>query len=170
MMKMKEMIMVCCVFFVACFPDADPLDDIQVAQAEVESSLLTYYRTFEAEAAARGLFIDLDDYDLESYISEISDEGVAGTCQYHSHSSNVITIDLSFWENANPALRELVVFHELGHCVLNQGHREGENNQGACISLMNSGTSGCNVYYNEENREYYLDELFNFAGNIAMAN
>lgn len=167
-MKMKEMIMVCCVLFVACFPDSDPLEDAQVAQSEVQSDLASYYNLFEAEASARGLIIDLDDYDLESRISEINEEGVAGTCQFNSHSRNIVTIDLEFWKNANPVLREMVVFHELGHCVLNQGHREGENNQGACLSLMNSGTSGCQVYYNEENRNYYLNELFGFSEMVAL--
>ncbi len=162
------MIMVCCVFFVACFPNTDPQEDFLEAQVEVESELANYYSLFEAEAAARGIFIDLANYDLESRIVEIEEENVAGTCQFHSHSNNIVTIDLEFWENATPTLRELVVFHELGHCVLYQGHREEENNQGACLSIMNSGTSGCRVLYTEQNRDYYLDELFEFSSMSAM--
>lgn len=165
---MKEMIMVCCVLFVACFPNTDPLEDSLAIQAEVDSELESYYSLFEAEAADRGLFIDLADYELESRIVEIEEEGVAGTCQLHSQENNIVTIDLEFWKNASPALKELVVFHELGHCVLYQHHREGENNQGACLSIMNSGTSGCRVLYTDENRDYYLDELFEFSSLAAI--
>jgi len=167
MIRMSEMIMVVCVFFVACYPNTDPFEDSMESTAEVENSLIRYYDSFEQEAAKRGLNIDLDDYDLHSHIAEIQEEGVAGTCHYNSHSSNVITIDLTFWNNASDAVREMVVFHELGHCVLYQGHREEANNQGACLSLMNSGTAGCHVYYSEENRDYYLDELFSFAQMVA---
>jgi len=170
MIRMSEMIMIVCVFFVACFPNTDPLEDSMESIAEVENSLFSYYDAFEAEAAKRGLVINLDDYNLESHIAEIHEDGIAGTCQYNSHASNVVTIDLQFWNDASEASREMVVFHELGHCVLYQGHREAANNEGACLSLMNSGTAGCQVYYSEENREYYLDELFSFSQMVALNN
>lgn len=142
--------------FNGCYPDPqqEPANDF------TDNSLESYYTTFENEAALRGITINLDDYNLISRIEEIEEDGIAGTCQFNSQHSNRITIDKSFWDNANRDLREMVVFHELGHCVLYRSHNEDEDQQSACLSIMNSGTSGCTVYYNDDNRDYYLDELF----------
>ena len=151
-------VILCLLLFAGCYPE--PIQ--QEVTSETDLSLQSYYQIFEQEAALRGLNINLDDHDLISRIAQIEDDDVAGTCQFNSHASNIITIDLDFWINASRDRRELVVFHELGHCVLYQDHREEENDENACLSIMNSGTSGCFVYYNDINREYYLDELFNF--------
>lgn len=142
--------------FSACFQDTPLTEELT---NETNSALQSYYASFEREAALRGYDVDLDDLDLVSTIEEIEEDGIAGTCHYNSQESNRITIDLTFWQNANQSTRELVVFHELGHCVLFRDHLEDENNQNTCLSIMNSGTSGCRVRY-ADNREYYLDELF----------
>jgi len=65
MIKMSEMIMIACVFFVACYPNTDPLDDSQESIAQIENALEDYYESFELEAAKRGLRIELDNYDLK---------------------------------------------------------------------------------------------------------
>jgi len=125
-----------------------------------DSELWDYYSEFEVEAQKRGVTIDLNSLDLESSISEISENGVAGTCQYHSENPNRIRIDKTFWNGASELLREMVVFHELGHCVLYRGHFENFNEDGICLSIMNSGLADCRVHYSESNRDLYLDELF----------
>lgn len=125
-----------------------------------DSELWTYYANFEDEAFARGIEIDLNALNLSSSISNINGNGIAGSCQFHSDQPNVVTIDQEFWANASELIREMVVFHELGHCVLFRGHLENFNSEGTCISIMNSGLADCRVRYNENNRRGYLDELF----------
>ncbi len=46
-----------------------------------------------------------------------------------------IFIDPYIWNALSPSIRELLLFHELGHCDLNRGH---ENNS-FVVSVMNSG-------------------------------
>jgi len=136
----------------ANLPD-EQLEDVDIA-------LQSYFSDFETEGRARGIDLDLSDYALTGDISEIHEANVAGLCRYSSNQPNQITIDRSFWNNASPMLREMVVFHELGHCVLARGHREASNQNGHCLSIMRSGTGSCSTLYNTANRKYYLDELF----------
>ncbi len=131
----------------------------EVGYDGVDEALWVYFERFEAEAAERGFTIDLNSGELTGRINELDGENVAGQCNYHSFFPNRITIDSDFWDRASDAAREMVVFHELGHCELARGHREDANGRGLCLSIMRSGTGDCRVFYNT-NREAYLDELF----------
>jgi len=152
---------------IGCFPEFEdnnpelnsPLNS--KSYLEVDSQLWEYFELFEVEAASRGYSINLINLEITGAIERISEDGVAGTCQYGNHIHHV-TIDRDFWNNSSALGREMVVFHELGHCALNQGHREAEDNNGSCLSIMNSGTSGCRVRYTNANRDFYLDELFEY--------
>ena len=125
-----------------------------------QGSLEYHLQSFEDEAALRGIFIDLDHLDLSISIQEIERDNVAGLCHYNSNRPNEIIIDRSFWNSSNDLFREMVVFHELGHCVLARGHRETQDQNGSCLSIMQSGTGTCILRYNQVNRDFYLDELF----------
>ncbi|MEM8487606.1 MAG: hypothetical protein AAF564_18795 [Bacteroidota bacterium] len=57
---------------------------------------------------------------------------------------------------------EALVFHELGHIVLDRGHREGllPNNSRPSI-MIGTNLAGLYVGNAKERRKYYVDELFN---------
>lgn len=124
-----------------------------------EQRLWIHFENFEKAALARNIILDLEELEITGSISDIPEDGVAGTCRYGSHVHHV-TIDQAYWNSVSELQREMVVFHELGHCVLGIGHREADNGEGICLSMMNSGTTDCRVVYNSENRNYYLNELF----------
>lgn len=46
-----------------------------------------------------------------------------GVC---SREHNQVVIDKDYWEYSSKIEREALVFHELGHCVLDKEHTEGE--------------------------------------------
>ena len=151
-------------FFSSCAIDNEGSDFIQEAEETAayplaDPALWPYYESFEKEAQSRGLSYDLNALEITGVVEEISEDGVAGTCRYGSHINHV-TIDQSFWNSFSELRRELVVYHELGHCVLFKDHTEDDNGEGICLSLMNSGTTTCRVAYNLQNRAYYIDELF----------
>lgn len=125
----------------------------------VNSELWIHFENFEKEALRRNISLDLVELQVTGSITDIPEDGVAGTCRYGLHIHQV-TIDQAYWNAVGSLRREMVVFHELGHCVLGLRHREADNNDGICLSLMNSGTTDCRVAYTSENREYYLNELF----------
>lgn len=159
-MRIKDVLLLSLILS-ACVPE--PVEEQSTSQTENE--LAYYFELFEIEAAKRNLPINLDAYGLTASISNIHADNVVGTCSYSMHSGREITIDEEFWSSAGSTDREMVVFHELGHCVLAQGHREFTDSNNNCLSIMASGTQGCRLLYNSINRDYYLDELFLFDSN-----
>ncbi|MEM6724425.1 MAG: hypothetical protein AAF598_10335 [Bacteroidota bacterium] len=126
----------------------------------VDERLWPFYSQFEQEAAVRGLFIDLAEAEIEGQIAEIHEDGVAGQCAYSSAAPNLVTVDEGFWSEANDLFREFIIYHELGHCVLDRGHREDADGNGTCVSIMRSGLEDCRDGYTSDTREQYIDELF----------
>ena len=143
------------VFLTSC-SDKEEFQDY----SEFDKELWPYLLSFEEEAATRGIRIAINDLELEGSIREIEDDGVAGWCRYSPSQPNVVAIDEDFWKDASSTWREFVVFHELGHCILGRGHRETQDGQGNCISIMQSGQGSCRVAYSSQSRATYLDELF----------
>lgn len=151
------------ILFYACKHDDNfPLPIIEDnAYENVPKALWSYFQSFEEEAKARGLIIDLNSLNISAEIIEINDEGVAGSCSFGTYHPNHIVIDKTFWNQSSNLLKEMVVFHELGHCSLFRGHKEGSYIDGTCLSLMRSGLGDCKDNYKVSTREKYLNELFN---------
>ncbi len=76
-----------------------------------------------------------------------------------NRSSEKIIIELDdwMWRRANDLYKELVVFHELGHCVLSRAHEDGKEN-GIPKSMMTLSGLDWRTYLIY--REYYHTELF----------
>ncbi|MEZ4884363.1 MAG: hypothetical protein R3E32_06445 [Chitinophagales bacterium] len=151
----------------ACTKDYETISTIEdtatIAEGtypNVAEELWVYFARFEKEAAERGQTIDLNSLNLTAAIEELHPDDVAGVCNYNSRNPNHIGIDQTFWNRAASRWREMVVFHELGHCVLGRGHREDNFDNNLCVSIMRSGTGTCRDAYQSSTRDYYLDELF----------
>lgn len=149
------------VCFVACSKDSStlpppPPKEPVVLDPEIEA----YLNSFIAEAELRGVDLNLEFFDLTFEILEINRGNVAGTCSYNSFRNNHVTLDATYWNTATENNKEKIFFHELGHCILERGHREDTYANGACISIMRSGLEGCFDNYNINTRSLYLDELF----------
>lgn len=137
---------------------SDPVlteDDSQL----LSDDLQPYFSSFEDAAADLGIPIDIAASGITAEIREINQGDVAGTCSTNGFDIRHITIDRSFWINASPLLREMVVYHELGHCILGRGHTETSFANGLCTSIMRSGLGNCQDAYNYDNRSYYVREL-----------
>jgi len=154
----KMVIVIMIISFFSCQQDSE-LSSGSATYPLADQRLWSHFQNFEQEAKKRGYTIDLRKMEITGSITEIAEEGVAGTCRYGQYT-HAVTVDQSYWNNVGSLRREMVVFHELGHCALFLGHSENANDENLCLSIMNSGTSGCSVAYSSVNREYYLDELF----------
>lgn len=147
--------------FTACNQTEEPVIEEQITSTdEIDAALQPFFTRFEAEAAERGIDIDLAAEGITGVIEEISTEHVAGTCTYGSHLPGDVVIDLEFWNNSSDLIKEMVIFHELGHCFLRRDHAESAFANGTCTSIMRSGTGDCRDNYNSGTREDYIDELF----------
>jgi len=127
----------------------------------VTPELRPFYVAFEEEAAERGFEINLTQEEVTGNIVQLGNMGVLGVCVRSDEEPNRVAVDQEAWAVASDEFKELIVFHELGHCVLNREHLDDEDANGICVSIMNSGLSGCELSLEDENlREEYLDELF----------
>ena len=99
---------------------------------------------------------------IEGYIQNIPDAGVIGACKRNEQdmTNPQIFLDSRHWRTATQLEKEYVFFHELGHCFLLLDHDDSTTDNGACVSIMASGTTSCRVEYNDITREALLDELF----------
>lgn len=128
----------------------------------IESELISYFEDFENEATARGLDIKIENIDIGAYIHNIETRGTLGQCKSYSDGSHEVVIDAQYWERISTIEREYLVFHELGHCILDREHKDEKDTTGNCISIMQSGSNECLGIYSTENRTELLDELFSF--------
>ena len=144
----------------ACRPDNPFEGEIY----QVPDIIQPYIEAFEFEAAQRGYNIKIDSLIVE-FEGDLNGGEAAGLCTISSNRSVIPHIRLDTtslnWTN-NEYHREILVFHELGHCVLRRlEHRDDFLPNGNIASIMRS--TGEQVYggqLNDFKREYYLDELF----------
>ena len=103
---------------------------------------------FEQEASNYGLSFDIQDYDVD--LVDLPDD-IAGRCWFRGRGYNRgfrIELDAPLWEESSAEDRELLMFHELGHCVLGQDHRAGSIMEPRLFS----------GYF--DRRPFYVPELF----------
>lgn len=148
----------------ACTQEEDlmlPEEEQKPLYPNVEEALYQYFSRFEEEARARGFNYDLTNLEISASIEEIEQEHIAGQCACNRfRSPRKVTIDRSFWNRASDLYKEFIIFHELGHCVLDRRHLESSLPNGACASIMRSGNSECLDNYDLLSRDFYVDELF----------
>lgn len=126
-------------------PDIDP-----VFQPFVDS--------FFQEWQDRGGTLSQEDFDFTVKFG-LPDGSLAGLCRTFTKE---IEINEFHWANGSEETREHVMFHELGHCLLDRRHDNQLMDNGECKSIM-KGTEENTCRRNFESelwREYYIDELF----------
>ncbi|MBK8504075.1 MAG: hypothetical protein IPL46_18830 [Saprospiraceae bacterium] len=119
-----------------------------------------YVDQFLEEAAVRGKVIDLSKIGLEITFQDNLEDTLAAFC-----SKGAIVINNQFWETRNDVSREAMIFHELGHCILNRNHYNAMLANDEWRSMMRGdpipAARSSSINYSGVRREYYIDELFN---------
>ena len=154
--------------FTSCQQDSlEPLDTTTSSIPEertfpgVDERLWPYFERFEAAGQSLGFDVDLVAAGITGEIEDLEGEHIAGQCTtFGSFRPGNVTIDAEFWEIAGDLFKEFIVFHELGHCYLDRGHREDAFTNGRCVSIMRSGTLDCRDNYTPTTRSAYVSELF----------
>jgi len=130
----------------------------------IDEALLPHAEQFVAEAARRGMDVDLDELTLvfNNVMIEVDSQSFCGyTHTLGTEAPPYVEISRPCWDAYSDQQREILVFHELGHALLQQRHRNERLPSGSLASLMNS-LNTFSVYdkFTLPKREYYLDELF----------
>lgn len=84
--------------------------------------------------------------------------GAVGVCYMNGSGRNSITFSSSAWNRGSDTFKEMLVFHELGHCLLGRGHKNTNHSDGRRESLMASMMFDQRIYL--AFRDEYLKELF----------
>lgn len=122
-----------------------------------------YVDMFECEAKRMGRPLKIKTLTVEFGDTKYRGEYVIGLCGQSNMLNPVITIDKEFWDESSETSREILMFHELGHCILDKNH----NNNMIMLptvawpipaSIMGAELLSDNYYV--LNRDYYLHELF----------
>lgn len=109
-------------------------------------------RTFESEGRARSRHVTTDWLNVSLVDSYADDDPndpyyTIGYCD----GANGVTFLKEYWNDASETERELLAFHEFGHCVLGLEH-------GTCPGIMCEYIGSESDY--KANRSAYLDALF----------
>jgi len=152
---------------ISCQPRTQP--EPEPKQYSVPAEVEPYVQRFRDETQRRGQKPVTDNLIVAFGGTKGSD--ACGQCLLEMGKTPRITLstDAYCWKNASENERECLVLHELGHCLLNRGHRTNRFANGAYVSLMNPNDRavyatcaypiGNDVCDRRPRRDYYLDEL-----------
>lgn len=139
------------------------------AQYSVPAEVEPYVQRFRDELQKRGQTGATDN--LVIAFGQLQGGDFCGQCLLESGQTPRITLnaDSNCWRSTSDNERECLIFHELGHCLLNRNHRTDRFPNKAYVSLMNPddravyatcaypiGNDDCDK---RPRRNYYLDEL-----------
>jgi hypothetical protein len=141
----------------SCGPavQVDQAQPVPYAGIGIDDAFFTQVLAFEAEWGHQVTNVDM------FFVDRINGPE-AGTCFYYDEPKyqRAIRIDREVWDQwESPEFREILIMHELSHCVLNRGHDSFFTKNGCARSIMNPNVGNVLPCYKKW-RQYYIDELF----------
>jgi len=91
-------------------------------------------------------------------VDDIGNSWASGMCYYSDTGINEIRIRKAAWELMSDFDKEALIFHELGHCLLNRPHCAAETKKGTPFSIMHPYVVEGELW--EKYRSFYMKELF----------
>lgn len=138
----------------------------------IDPEFQEYVDRFVDEGRKRGVTVDVSRLNMEFEEGYVERDGTI-YCGYANNfgTSSTPDVDISTtcWEFYDPVRREILIFHELGHAILDRAHVNTLLPSLGKRSIMHP-SLGVDIYskYTLEKREWYLDELFNQDSPVPM--
>lgn len=116
-----------------------------------------YVERFEAHAIEYDYDVHIDN--LIFQFGDLTSKGWDGQCEQGGNVKvPTITINTKSWARMDDLSKEALIFHELGHCVLERGHNSETYPDGSPVSIMHPyGVVGATY---KKNLDHYLRDLF----------
>jgi hypothetical protein len=134
-----------------------------------EASFANYVQKFVDDASNQGISLTQemksDPVEIVRASLDYLGSGVIGLCET-GYGGRKVTLDPDFWDVVSETQKELLMHHELGHCILYRPHRSTFLSSGKEASIMYPIIMSSSTYLN--NSSYYLSELFTWAANQAQ--
>lgn len=83
---------------------------------DIDPTVVTLYNNFVAEANTQG--IDVSNDDISIHFVDTLQGNMIGLC----HDGYEVSLSRLAWSSLTEHEKEMLVYHELGHCLLNLGH------------------------------------------------
>lgn len=161
---MKNLYLTTCalvlLFAFACQKNSTPQP---IVNQDIDPAFEPYWQSFKDEADARTLNPAIYEQDISIQFGVLG-ERIHGQCNEIGGDS--ITISRVAWDTLDETKREILIFHEIGHCQMSRHHEQGGSyflNYVVAHTLMIPSLSGSDAVfdpYSPKWREYYIDELF----------
>lgn len=131
--------------------------DTEAPEVSIHPELVPFVQQFQREADLRNLQVDLTKMSIA--FSGFLLPSCGTNLVFGSHT--LISAHEDCWGSLNNFQKEKLIFHELGHTILNRVDDENKLQSGSFKSIMNSSTQSLYNGFTLEKRTYYIDELFN---------
>jgi hypothetical protein len=125
------------------------------SESRVDPVFEPYVQRFAEEAEKRDRSVDRSDLIVE-FDPELKTSGKC-TLEPRPH----IRVKTADWEKADDTLKEAILFHELGHCLLGRVHLDLLDEDRTPRSLMTRMLIDSGTY--AKKRDHYVEELFSGA-------
>ena len=132
----------------------------QAPSGYIDPALQPYVDRFILEAERRNVSPDMEG--LQVSFDPLGQLAVCGFGTIDTNLTPEVVVTNICWDNLNEWGREILMFHELGHAVLDRRHLNQSLPSCAIKSIMSNNSDVYNIYnqYTRFKRDYYLDELF----------
>ena len=132
---------------------------IETVQKRNDKAFDPYIALFKLEAEKRGVQIPYLPRKFKTYFVKNLQKkyGAIGICHFEDGYIKVL-IDWQHWRKASYYERELLMFHELGHCVFDFEHDNRTDKDGNPVSIMHAHENFASLYASR--RDYYLNEFY----------
>ena len=159
-MRINWFIVLSFLIVISCSDDGGVEDMTPVY--DVDPEFEQYVQEFLVEAEKRGQSFDFRETGLSIRFSELPLNNANGRCYLGQYRVEIDKLD---WFSFSELFRSYLLFHELGHCALDRGHRNDQFNDGSWMSVLKGDPftdfdARKPVPYFGFRKEYYIDELF----------
>lgn len=164
-MKTCNQLLICLVLLSGC----NVFDEEEAPERDLMAEIRSHAETFKVEAAQRGVDVTSE---MASIVFEIKDEilydgqSLCGFAPWYDDPDTTdrtlsFVVDERCWTSRPIEDNEALVFHELGHMVLDRFHRDEllPNNSRSSI-MVSTNLAGLYAGNAKSRRAYYIDELF----------
>lgn len=159
-MKTSTLFLLFCTFwFVGCDREKAVVTPLKASISPINREyqrIDSLKKIFVAEGLKRGKTVSFEGITIR--FTNIISKGFWG----YANENGLVELDSTTWYFIAPAMKEWLLFHELGHAVLKRTHQNRTMPNGEFFSVMFDGKNFGygSIYYYGSKRKFYLDELF----------
>lgn len=131
-----------------------------VKVVRIDPAFQSLVNSFEADGSTVNFHVQINDL-IVQFTDQLTSETL-GECVQGDDATPTINIDAQDWYNETPEYQKIILYHELGHCVLDRVHVfTGTILKGNCsaTSIMYPYIEDFTNMY-AENWQWYVQELF----------